>query len=387
MERLIKSMVPTKAKAIIAKRAEETKAEIDKYRSYLGDMMKAIRDGKVKLGEGQNVTDKQLEIQKKINDLTKSLYSDLDSVTEYTNTFKSQLLELANIENELAKTDWEEKISKLLPSNAVSAIESVLKQQVEAVNDTINQIHKIKTEMARNPDKQMDYTKDLIELENKLTNQLREKKSLEDRLASQQEKLNKLNREFSKALYNVSTQYLKLNEVFNYGYKNNKFGNWTADAQRQNIGDEQAGIRNKLSRLANKTDLESLKTRQSLTQRYFELIKQEDQLKLAALQEQRQATIDTLMGMKSLIGEAIKFRETAQSAVDANSTEALRLQSRTKTDINQNALTPVIEQQKQVKDIEAKMLSQQNKTLNNSLKISNLLSQIARKIGTAQRSN
>ena len=176
MERLIKSMIPSKAKATIAKRAEETKAEIDKYRSYLGDIMKAIREGKVKLGEGQNVTDKQLEIQKKINDLTKSLYSDLDSVTEYTNTFKSQLLELANIENELAKTDWEEKISKLLPSNAVSAIESVLKQQVEAVNDTINQIHKIKTEMARNPDKQMDYTKDLIELENKLTNQLREKK-------------------------------------------------------------------------------------------------------------------------------------------------------------------------------------------------------------------
>ena len=134
--------------------------------------------------------------------------------------------------------------------------------------------------------------------------------------------------------------------MFNYGYKNNKFGNWTADAQRQNIRDEQAGIRNKLSRLANKTDLESLKTRQSLTQRYFELIKQEGQLKLAALQEQRQATIDTLMGMKSLIGEAIKFRETAQSAVDANSTEGLRLQSRVKGDINQNALTPVIEQQK-----------------------------------------
>jgi hypothetical protein len=387
MDRLMKSMIPSEAKSVIANRAAQTQVEINKYRSYLGDMMKAIRDGRVKLAEGQNVTDKSVEIQKKINDLTKSLYGDLDSLTDYTNTFKSQLLELANIENELAKTDWEEKISKLLPSNAVSAIESVLKQQVETVNDTINQINKIKTEMARNPDKQMDYTKDLIELENKLANQLREKKSLEDRLASQQEKLNKLNREFSKALYNVSTQYLKLNEVFNYGYKNNKFGNWTTDAQRQNIRDEQAGIRSKLSRLANKTDLESLKTRQSLTQRYFELIKQEGQLKLAALQEQRQATIDTLMGMKSLIGEAIKFRETAQSAVAADSTEALRLQSRTKTDINQNALTPVIEQQKQVKDIESKMLSQQNKSLNSLLKISNSLSQIARKIGTAQRSN
>lgn len=153
----------------------------------------------------------------------------------------------------------------------------------------------------------------------------------------------------------IRKKYRGVFETFNYGYRNGKFGNYT-DEQRYN----NMNLRSmELQRRLQSGNFRNLEQQENMTKELFDLTKQMYQYQLQSMMKQREAAIQNLKGMNELIKQAYTFKSTAQSAISADSTEAIVLQSRQRDTIDKKEFGPIIEQQKQIKEIERKMLQRQ----------------------------
>jgi hypothetical protein len=97
---------------------------------------------------------------------------------------------------------------------------------------------------------------------------------------------------------------------------------------------------------------------------------------------QRDAMINNLKAMANIVKEAAGFRSSAQASVEANSMEALELASRRLEGLRSSELSPMIEQQRQVKEIENQILMKQHQAVGVLNKINTQLYDVVKKIGT-----
>ena len=84
--------------------------------------------------------------------------------------------------------------------------------------------------------------------------------------------------------------------------------------------------------------------------------------------------------MNEFVKQAYQFKSTTQSAVSADSTQAVVLQSRQRDGMTKSEYAPIVEQQKAIKEIENKMLNLQQKGQNVLSQISNTLISLANKM-------
>ena len=146
-----------------------------------------------------------------------------------------------------------------------------------------------------------------------------------------------------------------MQEAFAYGYKDGKFGKYSDQVKQTN---NQFRILELQQRL-DKQQYRNAEEQEKFLNEIFDLEKQNYEFQLQALYKQREAAIQNLKGMNELIKQAYTFKSTAQSAVSAESTEAIVLQSRQRDGMTKKEFAPIIEQQKQIKEIEKKMLQRQ----------------------------
>lgn len=206
--------------------------------------------------------------------------------------------------------------------------------------------------------------------------------STEDALLQKRKSLIDLNKQFAKSLDQINLQMDKVYEDFNYGYKNGKFGNYSEDQKDINRDARMSDLKRRLSEISNKNDIESLRSQQSIQEELFKLTQEKAKYELDSLWKQRESAISNLKVMNDLVKQASGLKQTAQSTVEANSMQALALQSRRYESMSKSELTPLIEQQKQVKDIEKQVLVKQNQAVSTLEKINNQIYKVVQKIGT-----
>lgn len=170
---------------------------------------------------------------------------------------------------------------------------------------------------------------------------------------------------------NLEVSYMNFSDSLAYGYKNGAFGNWVDDAKLARaeqvikaateritkLKDELSGPIGPATRNENYAEqLNATKAIYSAQQNIF-------QLRMKALEAERAAALKTIQNMQKLLSEASKFRSDAISAVSADSLQAIRLQDRREPtqDILNEYVKKISGQQAQVKDIETKMLTEQEK--------------------------
>lgn len=206
--------------------------------------------------------------------------------------------------------------------------------------------------------------------------------STEDAILQKRKTLIDLNNQFAKSLDQIKLQMDKVYEDFNYGYKNGKFGNYSEDQKDINRSYRIAELKKRISALSNKQDLESLKSQRGLLEELFKLTHEKTKYELDSLWKQRETALSNLKVMNDLVKQATGLKQSAQSTVEANSMEALRLQSRRYESMSKSELTPLIEQQIQIKDIERQTLTKQNQAVSTLEKINNQMYKVVQKIGT-----
>lgn len=317
------------------------------------------------------------EYQERAKQLTEQLKKMWDSV-----------LKLEELKKDLEKIKLDEAIKKMLPQNALNAL--ALKSQ--NANKEINELTWMIANMGEARKRGMYQLKDgqdvwskRVEFQEKLNSLYRQKIQIDNELIRKQDELNKLNKDFSKQLTQLASKYYDTLESFSYGYKNGKFGNYSEDTKKNNLNEDIKEIEKRLKDLlANSVYSPDLQTQAQLLEQLFDKRKELGQLQLNQLNKQREAAINNFKAMQEIVKQAAGFRSSSQSAVEANSMEAMRLQTRQRERLTRQELNPVIEQQKVVQQIEQQMLAQQKTTVTSLSKITDQLIAITGKIGTSK---
>lgn len=306
----------------------------------------------------------------------------INAINEIKLKLLEQLKDLKETEEEYSRLHLDRILDKALPQAAIRQLKVRFRNYTYEINDTAKNIYNLRDLILRNPSKRVEYTAQLLEEQKRLNELTRERYNIEDNIASQEQRLIDINREFSAQLSELTKNFQSMKESLSWGYdKNGKFGNYSEAARLKNITNTYNQLVKRINRLAGKSDNRSLEERETLMRRYMELVKEESEIRLASLQEQREAAISNLSSMIDLVKQAKEFRETAQQGIEANTTEALRLQSRRPGEVNDGALKPVVEQQKAVREIEGKMLEVQRKSVSALTTINNSLNRVIRNLG------
>ena len=201
-------------------------------------------------------------------------------------------------------------------------------------------------------------------------NKMRE---LSDKIKQITNEINAMVDKTKQAISNITVQFTKIFTTTAYGYKNGIFGNWAKEAEMKMTTDYLAELQGKLNAL-NKSlygakTLDSAAITKNLTEQrdIYEIMFKGQQnlfkLRMEQLAQERAKTIENLNTMRNLVQEATKFRSDAVSAVSADSLQAIKLQDRREPtqDILNEYVKKISGQQAQVKDIETKMLTEQEK--------------------------
>jgi hypothetical protein len=204
----------------------------------------------------------------------------------------------------------------------------------------------------------------------------------EDAILQKRKSLIDLNKQFAKSLDQINLQMDKVYEDFNYGYQKGKFGNYSEDQRDINRDVRMSELKQRLSALSNKKDMESLKSQQSIQEELFKLTQEKAKYEIDSLLQQREAALNNLKTMNDIIRQSVGFKQTAQEAVEANSMEAIGLQSRRYEATSKSEYAPIVEQQKQVKEIEKQVLVKQNQAVSTLEKINNQIYKVVQKIGS-----
>lgn len=381
MDEALKHLLPADLAETLAKRTKEIQAEAEKYEWMIANMGTARRKGMYFLGEDETIAGKRVEFQKKLNELTREQFQLAGELEQATANLKKQLQELAALDKELVDIKWGRMLEQASPAEASKLLQKNLFKIVEDLNATGDRIEELKRLIAANPEKQANYTTELIEQQRLFNKLIREQYSAEDKLA-------RLDEELKKQLGELAKNFNTMKESLSWGYdKNGKFGNYRESARLENIISTYDQLTKRSRQLAEKSDAASLEERETLMRRYMQLVKEESEIRLASLQKQREAAISNLKSMIDLVKQAKEFRETAQQGIEANTTEALKLQSRRPGEVNDNALKPVVEQQKAVREIEGKMLEVQRKSITALTNINNGLNRVIRNLGKNSEAN
>ena len=295
------------------------------------------------------------------------------------------LNEIKNLRKELEELQLERKIKDLLPREAVKEYEKRASELRKSITDAYAIIEQLKKDSRKKDDESL--INDKRDAQEKLLNLTKQLYDTEDKISDLRKKQIEIDKEYIKSMEEIRKKISGVSESFNYGYKNGKFGNYTEDAKYQNTLNSLDKFSNMyfLSDVIKDTTEEGLNTAKEKLNEFFDLIKSKNEYELNALNKQREAAISTFEKTKEILNSISGYRVTAQTAISANTTEAIKLQSRRFESMTENR--QLIQEQKQIKEIELKMLEKQKESKTTLEKIGNKLSEITNKIGKAQGAN
>lgn len=197
--------------------------------------------------------------------------------------------------------------------------------------------------------------------------------ALSDKIKQITNELNAMVDRTKQAITNITVQFTKIFTSTAYGYKDGIFGNWAKEAEMKMTTDHLAELQAKLNGLSKSLyaskALDAAAITKNLTEQrdIYEIMFKGQQnlfrLRMEQLAQERAKTIENLNTMRTLVQDAAKFRSDAVTAVSADSLQAIRLQDRREPtqDILNEYVKKISGQQAQVKDIETKMLTEQEK--------------------------
>ena len=295
------------------------------------------------------------------------------------------LNEIKNFRKELEELQLERKIKDLLPREAIKEYEKRASELRKSITDAYAIIEQLKKDSRPKDDESL--INDKRDAQEKLLNLTKQLYDTEDKISYLRKKQIEVDKEYIKSMEEIRKKISGVSESFNYGYKNGKFGNYTEDAKYQNTLNSLDKFSNMyfLSDVIKDTSEDGLNTAKEKLNEFFDLIKSKNEYELNALNKQREAAISTFEKTKEILNSISGYRVTAQTAISANSTEAIKLQSRRFESMTENR--QLIQEQKQIKEIELKMLEKQKESKTTLEKIGNKLSEITNKIGKAQGAN
>lgn len=205
-------------------------------------------------------------------------------------------------------------------------------------------------------------------------------KQTQEEIQRKAEQLVQLNWKFFDELDKLNTVFSRLKETFSFGYKDGIF----QDLSKENKYFEDAyrifDLKRQLNQLGDATDVTSLERSKKYLTEIFSLTRDRFKYEIDQLLAQRDAMISNLKAMANIVQEAAGFRTSAQASVEANSMEALELASRRFEGLRGSELSPMIEQQKQVKEIERQVLMQQHQAVGVLKQINGQLQSVVNKI-------
>jgi hypothetical protein len=297
-----------------------------------------------------------------------------------------ELVKFKDLKNQLEDLKLDRIIANMLPKEAVKELESKaekIRKEIESnqwIVDNFGEARKKgllkKNEGETDAQAKTRYQQMINDGYSKLW-------TTEDAILQKRKSLIDLNAQFAKSLDDIRLNMDKVREDFNYGYKNGKFGNYSEDQRDINREARMSMLKQRLTDLANKNDIDSLKSQQSIQEELFKLTQEKAKYEIDSLIKQRESALNNLNIMNDLIKQTVGFRQTAQSAVEANSMEALQLTSRRYESATKSEYAPIVEQQKQVKEIEKQVLAKQNQAVTTLEKINNTIYKVVQKIGTS----
>lgn len=205
------------------------------------------------------------------------------------------------------------------------------------------------------------------EASDKYVTALNEEIKAKDLVISKEKEIADADEKFNQELNKLKTTLLNAKDAFSYGYKDGKFQkisqgltnvkNTIGELEKElaKFGSPVLGLQDKQQDLTTK----GLESQRSLLESLFEKTKERYTYEMESLNAQREAAITNLKAMGDLIKSSTQFREITQQGIESTSMEALKLQSRRFDGLSKSELNPVIEQQKQIKEIERQMLTKQ----------------------------
>lgn len=231
-------------------------------------------------------------------------------------------------------------------------------------------------------DLQKDYN-DTLSRTSSLQSQI---KQTQEEIQRKEEQLVKLNWKFFDELSKLDNDFSRLKETFSFGYKDGMFQDLSKYNKYMEDLFEIQKYHNRLGMVFSQTlgdqpDLTALERSKKYLTEIFSLTKEKFKYEIDLLVAQREAIINNLKEMANIVKEAAGFRSSAQASVEANSMEALELASRRFEGLRGSELSPMIEQQKQVKEIENQVLMKQIQAVGVLEKINSQLHNVVTKIG------
>jgi hypothetical protein len=306
---------------------------------------------------------------------------------EYTESIRKafqQLQEIENLRKQLEDLKLDRIISQMLPEEAIKELESKaakIRKEIQTNEWIVANFGTAKKQgLVEIEEGETDFEA-RARYQRMVNEGYKELWNTEDDIFQKRKTLIDLNKQFTKSLDQIKLQMDKIYEDFNYGYKDGKFGNYSEEQRDINRNNRIAELRRRISALSNKQDLESLKSQRELLEELFKLTHEKAKYELDSLWKQRESALSNLKLMNDLVKQATGLKQTAQSTVEADSMEAIRLQSRRYESMSKSELTPLIEQQKQVKDIERQTLAKQSQATSALEKINNQMYKVVHKIG------
>lgn len=306
------------------------------------------------------------------------------TVQETFNTIKKQVQQYNDLNAELAKIKVERELSFAGPIAQLKAYRKQLTDSDKETQSVADEIKKLKDKLTQSQ-KELNNVKDEdkrkeIEARNKeiadaltakqkeLIDKTKERYSIEDKIAAKQKEITEIYKAFISSLDALKDKFNKVRETLNYGYKDGKFTDNARDIKREINLEKVAEARYRLLELSGKKDLDSVKEQKTLQEKIFDLELERGKLVLDEMNKEREAAINNLKAMSNIVKESVKYRQTTQAGIETSSMEAIRLLSQRQDKQNLD-LSPMVEQQKQIKDIEARMLIIQKQSFDSLGKI------------------
>lgn len=298
----------------------------------------------------------------------------------------NELMKIEDLKKQLENLKLDRIIANMLPEAAIKELESKagkIKKEIESNQWIVDNFGVAKQKgLVKANEGETDF-ETRARYQQMVNDGYKELWSTEDAILQKRKSLIDLNNQFAKSLDQINLNMDKVYEDFNYGYQKGKFGNYSEDQRDINRDARMSELRKRLSSLSNKQDLDSLKSQQSIQEELFKLTQEKTKYEIDSLIKQRESALNNLSIMNDLIKQTVGFRQTAQSAVEANSMEALQLTSRRYESATKSEYAPIVEQQKQVKEIERQVLLKQNQAVTTLEKINNQIYKVVQKIGTS----
>lgn len=299
----------------------------------------------------------------------KTLEKEAQQLQEQIGKLNSLRIEIKGLDKEKIQIIQDSQWDEFLPNRQIN----ILRGRAKDFNNQLNEITK---EIFELEDKDSKTYKNLVgdltgnEATIKVKERIAELKKQENTLLQSQLDVESKIKDIKQKLYETEIdmfnkmqeyqhQYKTALAGFNFGY--DKSGKFVDTSDKANVKELERYLRSvKLAigafSFSGQDSKEGLQNLLSLRQQEFKTAQEIAQARIQALNEEREATINNLKSMYNFLNSTIKYTATTQEAVSASSLKAIEYQSRRRDGVNKTELAPIIENQKQVKTIEARLL-------------------------------